>query len=53
MQTAATYWAVDNKSWSKLLNSRQSGVGGLLSLSSSEGVWEEGEKGEGRDEKSY
>lgn len=22
MQTAVTYWAVDNKSWSKLLNSR-------------------------------
>lgn len=51
MQTAVTYWAVDNKSWSKLLNSRQSCVGGLLSLSSWEGVWEEGEKGEGREEK--
>lgn len=47
MQTAVTYWAVDNKSWSKLLKSCHSSVGRRLLLSSWEGAWQEGEAGEG------
>lgn len=55
MQTAVTYWAVDNKSSSKLLKSHHSSVGRLLLLSS----WERGcrrgrrEKGTQREMKSY
>lgn len=52
MQTAVTYWAIDNKSWSKLLKSRQAAPGKVsAALFLGEGLAGGGEENSGGDEK--
>jgi hypothetical protein len=47
MQTAVTYWAIDNKSWSKPLKSLCGGVGKHLQFSALEEALVRMEKGTG------